>query len=272
MKKTVYLFVVLILISFSANAQDTTIRTFRSVTNNAFKQGEKLEFEINYGFINAGLATLEIDANTSNINGRECYLAKVYVNSSPSFDFIYKFNEQYKTFLDKEGIFPWLTEQDKTEGKDYRYSKTEFDQENQKVIITEKNASGEEKKKEVKIDLYTLDDISAFYYTRTMDISGKQPGEVIMLPYLAKDELKEMKIKILGRENVEVPAGEFRCVMVQPMLKESALASKVDDITVWLTDDENKIPVKVQMKIIIGSVKVELRSIQGVDNIRAKVN
>lgn len=273
MKYILNLFVLIFLFTSIVMAQDTTQKiTFRKVTNNAFKPGEKLEFDINYGFINAGTATLEVDAGTSNINGRDCYLMKVNVNSSPSFDFIYKFNESYKSYLDKEGIFPWLTEQEKTEGKDYKYVKDEFLQENQKVIITERNANNEEKKKEVKIDLYTLDDIGAFYYARTLDVTGKQPGEVIILPYLSKDEVKELKIKFIGKENVETSAGEFRCNMVQPMLKESALASKVDDITVWLTDDDNKIPVKIQMKIIIGSVKVELKSFQGTGVLKAKVN
>jgi len=272
MKQIIAILVLILLTVYSVNAQDTSKTiNFRTVTNNAFKPGEKLDFDINYGFINAGTATLEVDPNTSNINGRDCYLVKVNISSSPSFDFIYKFNELYKSYLDRQGVFPWLTEQEKTEGKDYKYIKSEFDQENQKVIITERNANNEEKKKEVKIDLYTLDDIGAFYYARTLDVTGKQPGEVTILPYLSKDEVKELKIKFIGKENVETSAGEFRCVMVQPMLKESALASKVDDVTIWLTDDENKIPVKIQMKIIIGSVKIELKSYQGTGSLKSKI-
>ena len=272
MKHIILILALILMTALSIQAQDTTKTiNFRNIPNNAFKAGEKLDFDINYGFINAGTATMYVEPNTSNLNGRDCYLVKLNITSSPSFEFIYKFNELYKSYLDKQGLFPWMTEQDKTEGKDYKYMKTEFVQDNQTAIITERNANSEEKKKEVKIDLYTLDEIGAFYYARTLDMSGRQPGEVTILSYLAKDEVKELKIKYLGKENVETAAGNFRCVILQPMLKESSLASKVDDVTVWITDDENKIPVKIQMKIIIGAVKIELKSYQGTGNIKSKI-
>jgi hypothetical protein len=69
-----------------------------------------------------------------------------------------------------------------------------------------------------------------------------------------------LKVKILDKESVEVPAGEFRSVIVQPMAEEGALIKKAENIAVWISQDERKIPVKVKLDIIIGSVNAELTS------------
>ena len=82
-----------------------------------------------------------------------------------------------------------------------------------------------------------------------------------------------MPIKFLGREEAETDAGKFRCIMVQPNVREGDLSTKADDIVVWLTDDAIKMPVKVQVSIIIGSVKVELVSYSGINgNLNSKIN
>lgn len=261
MKRFIISAFLMILFVSSAFTQDTT--NFRSVINNAFKPGEKLEFEINYGFVTAGSAIMQLEPNTTEINGRKCYVINISVASSSSFEFIYKFRTTYKCYIDAEGIFPWLVEQEKIEGKVNKNSRTEFDHVNLKAIITENEPNKPQTQTEKPIEKYALDDISVFFYARTFDFTNKKAGDIVYFPYFVKDQTKQLGIKFIGRETTEVPAGEFKCMLVQPMLKESALASKVDDIIVWLTDDEYKMPVKIQMSIIIGSVKVELTNFQG---------
>ena len=126
---------------------------------------------------------------------------------------------------------------------------------------------------EYTIQQYAQDIISSFYYARTLDFSNSKEGDVVKIPYFHKNSTVPLPIKFLGREDAETDAGKFRCIMLQPNVKEGDIASKADDIVVWLTDDDIKMPVKVQIGIIIGSVKVELVGYSGLSGtLKSKIN
>ena len=88
---------------------------FRKLENKAFKEGEKLTFDLNYGFVTAGVAVMQI-SKIKRISGREAYHINFEVNSLPSFDWIYKVRDRYESYLDVEGLFPWRFEQHIREG------------------------------------------------------------------------------------------------------------------------------------------------------------
>jgi hypothetical protein len=261
MKNKIILTFLLLLVTFKVNfAQDTTLRT---VTNTAFKQGEKLTFEINYGFITAGTAEMMIAPNTVNINARPCYDITFTVNSSSAFTSVYRVNDYYKCYLDAQGLFPWRFEQHIKEGNYTRDFEALFDHVYKKV----KTYTGEKdpKKFEGEFDIpqYVHDGISAFYYVRTQSFAGMKTGDVMKLQNFYNDKTYPLDVKYLGKETIEVPAGEFSCIKVQPYFIEGGLFKSEGDITVWLTDDDRKMPVKVSSKIIIGSVDVDLTSYSG---------
>jgi len=85
-------------------------KKFRKVENRAFTTGEKLTFDVNYGFITAGKAYMEIP-KLKKIAGRDVYNVVFRVNSVSTFDAFYKVRDRYETYLDVEGIFPWRFEQ-----------------------------------------------------------------------------------------------------------------------------------------------------------------
>ena len=111
---------------------------------------------------------------------------------------------------------------------------------------------------------YVMDIISAFYYARTLDYKNRKEGDVISVPYFYKDKVFPLDILFKGRENVDVSAGEFRTIILEPQLKEG-FTSTTSDITVWLSDDDRKIPVKVRMKIVIGALVAELTNYSGLN-------
>ena len=126
---------------------------------------------------------------------------------------------------------------------------------------------------EYNIQQYVHDIMSAFYFARTFDYTNSKPGDLYYIPYFHSKSTVSLPIKFIGRETTEVSAGEFKCIMLQPNVKEGDIASKADDIIVWVTDDALKMPVKVQVSIIIGSVKVELTKYSGLAGpLTSKVN
>lgn len=100
----IYILIILIIgtgVSSEAQKKDE----FRKVENKAFRQGEKLTFDVKYGFVTAGIASFEIPA-IKKMSGRDTYHVTFEVNTVPSFDGFFKVRDRYETYIDVEGIFP----------------------------------------------------------------------------------------------------------------------------------------------------------------------
>jgi hypothetical protein len=236
-----------------AQQSSKPIEEFRTLENKAFKEGEKLTFDLNYGFVTAGVAVMEIP-RIKRISGREAYHITFEVNSVPSFDMFYKVRDRYETYLDIEGLFPWRFEQHIREGGYTRDFSAFFDQRKGKA----KTSEGE-----YEIPLYVNDIVSAFYYARTFDYSDMEVDDLVHLQNFYKDRVYDLDVKFLGKETIEVPAGKFDCIIVEPLVKEGGLFKHEGNIIVWLTDDELKLPVKVRTKIVIGHVEAKLSTYEG---------
>ncbi|MDD5362520.1 MAG: DUF3108 domain-containing protein [Ignavibacteria bacterium] len=258
--RLILVLVLLFALTCSSFAQDTTKNGFRKISQSAFGLGERLEFEISYGFLTAGYVVMEIAPNYSLINGRNCYDISLKINSASSFEWVYKIADVYRCYLDAEGLFPWKFEQVIREG-DYTQDFTAiFDHENLKVNTT-KIVKGEKKPDgEYVIQKYALDVISAFYFARTQNISVMNKNDEFTMNSFYGDASYDLTVKILDKDKADVSAGEFRSVIVQPLVREGALIKKAENIAVWISDDDRKIPIKVQLDVIIGSVKAELTS------------
>jgi hypothetical protein len=221
---------------------------FRKINNIAFKVGEKLTFDVKYGFVTAGVATFQIP-KMRKISGRDTYHVTFEVNTVSSFDWIYKVRDRYETFIDSEGLFPWRFEQHIREGGYSRDFAAFFDHRKGKA----KTSEGE-----YDIPLYVNDIVSAFYLARTFDYSGLKVNDKIHLKNFYKDKVYDLDVKYLGKETIEVPAGKFRCIVVEPLVQEGGLFKSEGNILIWLSDDDLRIPIRVKTKVVIGSIDADL--------------
>ncbi|MGQ9819159.1 MAG: DUF3108 domain-containing protein [Candidatus Kapaibacteriales bacterium] len=260
--KSIGLILLLFLLLFFTDSSSKN--DFRFQPNEAFGFGERLEYKVRYGFIIAGEGYLHILPRPVYRNGRECYDIRFQVNSLKSLEWIYRVRDWYSTILDVQGIFPWEFEQHIREGNYKRDFKATFDQINNFAY-----AEG----KKYQVPPYVHDIVSAFYFVRTLPI-GLMPKDTIFYLYnFFKDLTYKLGVKILGKQVVEVEAGKFRCVVVEPLVTEGGLFKSEGSIFIWLTDDERKIPVKVATKILIGYVTADLVSFRGLRGpLKAKLN
>jgi hypothetical protein len=236
---------------------------YRKIQNDAFGVGERLAFSVNYGFINAGDAVMSIPRYDT-VLGRRCYRVEFTVNSLQSFAWIYKVEDHYLTFIDAEAIAPLKFEQHIREGTYRRDFVAEFDQARHVAKTTEGT---------YHIPDYVHDIMSAFYFVRTIDFSGFVPGETTTLYNFYKDTSYTLLVRFLGRQELEVEAGTFKTIVVEPLVKEGGLFKSEGRIVIWLSDDERKIPVRVNTKVVIGSIDVELTSYSGlIGPLRAKTD
>ncbi len=252
MSKIVIKILILLLFVFSSYSYGQKTE-FRKLENKAFTVGEKLTFKVKYGFVTAGIAEMNV-RKISRLAGRDVYDITFQVNTVSAFDPFYKVRDRYATYVDVEGLFPWRFEQHIREGHYSRDFSAFFDQ--RKDVAKTSEGSYE-------IPKYVNDIFSAFYYARTLDYSNLKPGDRFNLQNFYKDKVYPLDVVYRGKERITVDAGEFDCIIVEPLVREGGLFKNEGNIIIWLSDDDLKIPVKVKTKVIIGSIDSELISYEG---------
>lgn len=226
----------------------------RYVENNAFGFGEYLEYEVGYQFITAGKAAFKVAPEPITYNGAQSYDISFQVASLESLDWLYKVRDMYRTVIDVHGIFPWRFEQHIREGNYSRDFEADL---NQRTHIA-KTTEGQ-----FPITPYVHDIVSAFYYLRTMNLQSMNKGDTIQLKNFYGKKVYDLTVRVLGRQTVEVKAGTFKCVVIEPLVTAGGLFKSEGKILIWMSDDERKIPVKVSTKILIGSIDAELTAYKG---------
>ena len=243
-------------------ADSLKARTMRRIEQTAFGVGERLVFDVNYGILTAGEAIMSV-SRYDTIAGRLCYHVEFLVNSLPSFSWVYKVEDRYSTFIDVEGIVPWKFEQHIREGGYQRDFIAEFDQ----FRHVAKTSEGE-----YPIPPFVHDIMSGFYYARTLNYSQSKPGDIYSLFNFYRDTTHELGVKFLGRQELEVEAGTFNTIVVEPLVKEGGLFKSEGRIVIWLTDDDLKIPIRVNTKVVVGSIDTELREYSGLQGpVRSRI-
>jgi len=221
----------------------------RYVENLAFGIGEKLTFDIGYGFINAGYATMEI-ADLIEYNGRPCYLAVSTANSNKFFSSFYRVEDRVESVIDATGLFSWHFEKKLKEGN-YRSNKSySFDQEKHVVYYDDDT---------LEISSYVQDALSILYFVRTQEL---KIGESIFIDNFTDGKLYPMEVRVLGRETVKVKAGKFDCIVLEPLLLSAGVFKHEGKLKVWMTDDRLRLPVLMKSKVLVGSISAELTDYQ----------
>ncbi len=236
---------------------------YRKVENKAFKDGEFLKYKLAYGIMNAGEATLEVKKVKKKIQGRDILHIIGRGYSISAFDWFFKVRDKYETYLDEEGIFPWLFVRRIEEGGYKKEQDYKFFQNLEKVEHVQK-------KEEFKVPHGVQDMISSFYYARTIDFSNAQKNQVYEFDSFVDGEVYPIKIKYAESKTIKVDAGKFDCMIFHPVVQEGRIFKSDDDVTVYITKDENKIPVLARAKILVGSVRMELIDYKNLANPMAK--
>lgn len=212
-----------------------------------FGVGEKLVFSVQYGLITAGEATLEI-RNLATIRGRPCYRIISDARTNDFFSKFYQVRDRYESCMDTTELYTLHYEKHIREGKFKRDESVEFDQTGHRAIY---------KDKVVPIPPMAQDVLSAMYYVRTLPL---KVGQSIAIANHTDGKNYPLIVKVHGRERVKVDAGEFDCLVVEPILRGPGVFTQKGRLTVWLTDDEVRMPVLMKSKVVIGHVAAILKS------------
>lgn len=259
---------------FSANAQvmkpkqvdlaNQPYQDLPTVDQNAFNIGEKLTYRLHYGFLDAGEATVEVRETEYSRLDRPMYHVVGKGRTLGAFNWFFKVRDRYESYMDQESLMPWKFVRRIEEGK---YKKS------QDYVFHHDRAAVDNGKGQVfEIPVGAQDMISSFYYARTMDFSGAQPGDQFTIQTFMDDEVYDLHIRYLGKEVVNLRKGKFRCMKFVPVVQEGRIFEDSEDLQVWITDDENKIPILAKAEVLVGSIKMEVVKYEGLAHALAKVD
>ena len=211
--------------------------------NKAFGTGERMVFDIDYAFINAGRTVMSIDT-IINIRGKECYKVVSQVSSNKTFDLVFKVRDYVETNVDVKGIFSRRYFKNMQEGKYKDKKEVIYEQDRGYAHMMHNGVY----KLTSEIEPCAQDILSALFYIRTLDFTV---GDTLSINLHDVKKSYPLKISVNRREHVKVPAGEFDCLVVEPFLESEGMFRSKGKLEVWLTDDEKKIPVIMRTYIVI---------------------
>lgn len=225
----------------------------KPVHTDAFGVGEYLDFGVYVALpgvgkipVKGGHAILSIPTVVER-EGHLCYWIRSLAYSTGIVGQIYPVCDTVESFVDVDSLYPWYFRKSVREGKFRDKYEIKFDQTNHRAI----------RKDMFDVETYprVQDILSAFYYVRTLDLDV---GDTIPLPYHDNGGNYPLKVIVHRRERVKVPAGEFDCLVIEPVVAVGGLFKKEGRMWVWITDDRSKMPVKMVSRIPVGAVQAVL--------------
>jgi hypothetical protein len=234
----------------------------RTVKNNSFGRGEKLDFKVYYhslvtGNVTAGYGSLLVTQDNRKFMNRDTYHIVATGKSSGFFNMFFKVDDRFESYVDEDGIYPWLFTRRTREGG---YKKDD------EVNFNQLRGSAISRKKVTHIPINVQDIISSFFFARTLDGNTIKPGDVINLPFFLDDSVYYSKVKFFGRETIKTSLGRIKCLKLKPLMAKGAVFKEEYPMTLWVSDDGNKIPILAESAVIVGSVRMELIGFSGLLN------
>jgi hypothetical protein len=230
----------------------SAIESLRNLEVKSFKVGEKLSYTVRYGFIEAGEATISVEKITTKAN-RPVFHTVGVGRSVGMAEWFFKTRDRYESFIDTEAIVPWEFIRDVNEGGYKIKRHLVFDQIKQKVIDKEAPHKGE-----FTFDPYAQDMLSAFYYARSIRTDTLEIGEMVSFTMFLDHEQFPFRLRYLGKEMVKTKKGKVQCLKLRPSLQEGRVFQENEAMTIYVSDDINKVPVLIESELLVGSIKVEL--------------
>ncbi len=221
----------------------------------AFKAGEELNYRLRYGVISAAVGTLQVEDSKIKFSSPHTFHLTARGQTSKAFSVFYTVDNRYDSYIDSRTFLPHYYTENIREGN---YRRTDIVRFNHATKTVQGN-KGTFKSESAQ----TFDLLSAYYFSRNLDLSKVQPGDSFKMTYFLNDEIATLGIEYIGIEKIKTPIGTLECLKFSPEITPGRIFRKDSRLYLWVTNDGNRIPVKAQVEILIGSVTLELADAKG---------
>lgn len=263
-------FVIALFLIITGFIQDDGPEVYSPVRNESFSRGEVLEFKMTYGFFTVGKGSAKVHPNYFKFNNRDCFKVDVYAKTVGFIDWVADVDDYWGAYIDTLALVPHQFYRKIREGSYRKDEWTYFDHVNKKIQVkTLDKKTGklkEPKYYEAPKQQQVRDMIAGFLYLRTLDFSTIKKGDTLNITGFFEDEFYSLNVVYHGKDVVKTKAGKFRAIKLVPVMPDNKLFDGENSITAWFSDDKNRIPVKIDAQMFIGSAGVELTSYSGLRN------
>ena len=231
-----------------------------SVNEPVFKVGEQLTYTLKYGFFTAAEAVINVEESDKKFDDHPVFHIVADGKTAGTFDIFYKVRNRYETYVDQTTLMPYFYTENRHESNYKHTDNVTFDHHTDKITA----AKG--------VFPYTgkvFDFLSAYYFSRSIDVSKIQKGEKFELQYFLEDGVHTLSITYVGIEKVRCSMGTFNCLKFNPTIIPGRVFRKDSKLYLWITDDKNRIPVKAHVELVVGSVTMDLT---GAKNLKYPLN
>lgn len=221
-----------------------------------FVSGEKLTYLLYSGILKGGTASMSLDK--INIKGKDIYYAKVEAKTIGWADRLYKVRDVYESYFDSVSGKPLMSIRDIHESNYKYYNKVTYLHKQKKLVSSR---SGE---KDIDVEIYDM--VSAFYQARKKFFKDLTVGDTIEINTYFEDKVYPLLVRYKGNETVKVKGKKYSAMKFSPVVEAGRIFDTEDDMTFWVSNDKNRIPLRVQFDLFIGTLKCDLISHSGLSH------
>jgi hypothetical protein len=251
--KKIIILLTTIVTSLRLNAGDD----FCSIRNHAFQAGERIDYTVFYNvigiYVNAGTATFT--TQLERFNNKPIYHITGTGTSNSKYDWIFKVRDKYESFIDTATLQPYKFARNVDEGG-YKINESVSFNQQTNTAITDKGV--------FKVPNCVQDVLSSIYYARNIDYNKYKPEDKIPFSMFLDNNVYDLYIRYLGKETIKTKYGKFRAIKFSPLLIKGTIFEGGEKMTVWVTDDANHIPIRIESPIVVGTVKVDMMGYQNI--------
>jgi hypothetical protein len=234
-------------------------------THKVYGPEEVLEYRLHYGFITAGEARIEMHPQLYKINDKICYKATIFGRSTGTFGMMMKIRDTWGTYLDTATKIPQRDYRDLLEGNYKIKEYVQFDHARQKAIVERHGEDGKEVK-EYDLPHHVQDLVGGAYYLRTVNFNALKVGQTVTVPAFFENQTYQFTVRYMGKDRIDSEFGEINAIKLVPVMPDNEVFDGGNSIRVWISDDLNKIPIRMEAQLFVGKVAVDLKHYQGLKN------
>ncbi|MGS2726552.1 DUF3108 domain-containing protein [Psychroserpens sp. BH13MA-6] len=253
-----FLILTLLIGTCFSNAQNTTIAA-----------GEKLTFSASYNMSGLMTELAQVNMETSEVKTSTSTLLKLKCTAATysKWDNFFKIRDLYESYVSPKTLTPYLYNRDIYEGGYEKFMKYKFNHKTKSVESVKRKKRGDgttwEEKKSLKVGSSTRDLVSTLYHIRNLDIHKASIGDSQNFTVLFDNKEQIIKVTFLSKENLSTVLGNKMCYKLAISINNSNVLKGNNDNLLWLTADDNKVPVYAKFKIPVGSGELKLKSATG---------
>jgi hypothetical protein len=220
----------------------------------AYFPGEQIRYRVHYGFFNAGEAYMRLTDKYYLVNNKVCFRAEIIGNSTGAFDKMIRIRDVWGSYFDTVSFQPQKSFRSIQENKYRKREETYYDYNANRARVIAENYTPEV----VNVVPAIQDMVSGYYFLRLQNYNHLRKNDTLKLFGIFEDKTYNFNIIYLGKTRIKTKFGKSNTFVISPIMPENKLFKGAHPIRMWISDDQNRIPLKIEAELLLGSVELDI--------------